>query len=186
MAAPDYVPRPVSDEPRIYQSPPWRPESWMADRPAELDGPQPLGARLGTPGPDQGYALRLVRNFSDRLVLNGDSADDVVAGCVALAMRRAGAFGRGPIVHDLTVAFTLYGYLENVPADLAAKRSKVFASVDGLHHYMERRAIVDVVPEELLRLSPDAVKAAVGDDPSIRVALVDAALASQHHDEAVH
>ena len=180
MAAPDYVPRPVSDEPRTYQSPPWRPESWMADRPAELVGPQPLGARLGTPGPDQGYALRLARGFVDRLVLtSGESADDAVAGCVALAMRRAGAFGRGPIVHDLTVAFTIYGYLENVPADLASRRAHAFASVDSLHHYMERRAIVDVVPEELLRMSPEAVKAIVGDDPTLRAAIVDAALASQ-------
>ena len=37
----------------------------MADRPGDLGGPQPTGARLGAQGPDQGYALTLVTLFDD-------------------------------------------------------------------------------------------------------------------------
>ena len=69
MAAPDYVPAPALDDPRVYQSPPWRGDAWTADRPGDLDGPRPTGAMLGDPGPDAGYALRLARAFHDRLVV---------------------------------------------------------------------------------------------------------------------
>ncbi len=77
MAAPDYVPTPTDDKPRVYVSPPRRPDSWLADRPAEIAGLQPRGAQLGTPGPDQGYALKLARQFEGKLVLTpGESAED--------------------------------------------------------------------------------------------------------------
>ena len=88
MAAPDYVPKPTDEKPRVYESPPRRPDSWCADRPAEIDGLQPSGRQLGTPGPDQGYALKLARQFEGWLVLTpGESQDDAVAGCMAIALR---------------------------------------------------------------------------------------------------
>jgi len=138
---------------------------------------------LGDPGPDAGYALRLARAFHDRLVVGpADSVHDVVAGCVAVAMRRASEFGRGPVVHDLTVAFTLWGFLAPAPADLIDVRSRVFASVAMVHHYVERRALVDSVPDELLRLSPADAAAFVGSEPAQIVAMARAALTAQSHD----
>jgi hypothetical protein len=155
MAQPDFVPTPTDDTARVYTSPPWRPDSWMADRPAEIDGLQPEGPRLGVPGPDQGYALKLANQFRGKLVLTpGEDEDDAIAGCLAIAMRRASTFGRAPMVHDLTVAFSVWGFLGEAAPELSAIRREVFAGVGHTHHYMERRAIADGLPEEVLRMAP--------------------------------
>jgi hypothetical protein len=186
MAAPDYVPAPVDDTARVYHSPPWRPEPWVADRPAEIVGRQPLGDRLGSPGPDQGYALHLGRRMRGKLSLTVDeSEDDALAGCIAVAMRRSALFGRAPVIHDLTVALTLWGFLGDAPADLVAARTRAFAAVAHTHHYMERRAIVDNVPEDVLRLSPAQIAALVHDEPERVLEIAAATLAAQHHDAAV-
>lgn len=184
MAAPDYVPAPVDDSARVYQSPPWRPESWMADRPAEIAGRQPLGFRLGDPGPDQGFAIKLARQVRGRLVLTAaESEDDAIAGSVAIAMRRSAMFGRAPSIHDITVALTIWGFLAEAPAELVALRTKAFAAVASTHHYMERRAIVDAVPEDVLRLDPASVTALVRNEPSLIMAMAADALAGQSHDK---
>ena len=184
MAAPDYVPAPVDDSARVYHSPPWRPESWLADRPGEITGRQPLGPRLGDPGPDQGYALRLARQVRGRLVLtSAESEEDVIAGVVAVAMRRSAMFGRAPSIHDVTIALTLWGFLAEAPADLVTIRVQVFAAVASTHHYMERRAIVDAVPEDVLRLDPASVASLVRNEPSRIKDMALAALAGQSHDE---
>jgi hypothetical protein len=176
MAAPDYVPTPTDDKARVYTSPPWRPESWMADRPAEIDGRQPEGPRLGVPGPDQGYALKLANQFRGRLVLaTGEDEDDAIAGCLAVALRRAALFGRAPMVHDLTSAFALWGFLAEASPELVAARREVFAGVGHLHHYMERRAVVDAVPEELLRLPHAQAVELAGREPERLVAIARAA-----------
>ena len=175
MAAPEYVPKPTDDKARVYESPPWRPDSWMADRPAELDGRQPVGPRLGSPGPDQGYALKLANQFRGRLVLTpGEHEDDALSGCMALAMRRAALFGRAPSVHDLTVALTIWGFLIEPPVELAAIRREVFAGVASTHHYSERRALVDGVPAEVLRMSPAEVTLVANADPRRLLAVAEA------------
>lgn len=132
----------------------------MADRPGDLPGGQPKGAALGTAGPDQGYAYRLVHLFDDRLHLQGVDRDDVISGCVALAMKRSGLFGRAPVVHDLTAAFTIYGFLDqSPPAELAAERAELFAEVKSSHHYFERREVVDRVRDEALMQSHGEIEA---------------------------
>ena len=62
MAAPEYVPVPPTQKVRLpWESPDHVPRSWTLDRPAEVaTGRQPVGPRLGYPGPDIGYALTLV------------------------------------------------------------------------------------------------------------------------------
>lgn len=166
MAAPEYVPIPASGAVRSYTSPPRRNDPWTATRPADVvDEGQPHGDRLGTPGPDLGYALRLVHHLDDRLVLaEGEDRDDVVAGCVALAMKRAALYGRAPVIHDLVVAFTVWGYLGDAPAELVELRRPLFAEVAHPHHYAERRELVDRVPDDVLRQPPSAVEAAVRAD----------------------
>jgi hypothetical protein len=130
---------------------------WTQSRPSELRGTvQPAGARLGSPGPDQGYALKLARGFVDRLELvAGESPDDAVSGCTAVAMRRAARFGRAPVVYDLTLAFTLWGFLGGAPADLVATRGPLFRSAS--HHYEAQRTIADSVRPDTLRLTPEQV-----------------------------
>jgi len=123
----------------------------MAQRPGDLIGEQPVGERFGTPGPDQGYTIKLAKMFHDRLHLGTLGLDDVVAGCVAVANKRAGLYGRGPVVHDLTSAFTLWGFLDDSPdQELVELRERLFPQVASAHHYPERREIVDLVPAESL------------------------------------
>jgi hypothetical protein len=133
------------------------PAIWTQSRPSELRSTRPPRGRLfGTPGPDQGYALKLARRFEDRLVLTpGESLEDAIAGCTAVAMRRAAGWGRAPIVHDLGFAFTLWGFLDGAPADLVEARAPLFRSAS--HHYNAQRAIASAVTEEALVLSPEAV-----------------------------
>lgn len=156
MAAPEYVPTNIGQQPR-HGLPYPPPRRWAADRPADLGPAQPRGVAFGNPGPDQGYGLKLARRFVDRLVLGeGEHADDAVAGCVGVALRRASLFGRAPVIHDFEVAFTLWGFLGDAPAELVALRRPLFEAVD--HHYSDERAIANLVPEETLRLTPAEVK----------------------------
>jgi len=165
MAAPSYVPSNKDDTARVYASPPRRPDSWMADRPAELHERQPEGPGLGFQGPDQGFALKLARRFEGKLVLaEGESEHDAIVGCTALAMRRASLFGRAPMIHDLTVAFLAWGFLAPAPDDLVSFRTPYFAEVAHPHHYLQLRDLVAAVPEWILRLGHDEVRAAVARD----------------------
>ena len=156
MTQPSFVPIVEADQVR----PAYRlhvPGIWTQSRPSELRGTrQPSGPRFGTPGPDQGFALKLAHRFDDRLVLStGESSEDAIAGCTAVAMRRAARFGRAPVIHDLNFAFTLWGFLGDAPADLATERALLFRS--AAHHYQAQRAIADAVHEETLRLTPEVV-----------------------------
>lgn len=158
MAAPEFVPVDKSRPIRSYESPPRRPDSWLADRPGELRGGQPRGDRLGNQGPDQGYVLHLVRRFAGKLNLtSGEHERDALAGAAAIALKRASLFGRAPVVHDLTVALTIWGFLGDAPADLVALRKSLFEEVWHSHHYAEQRRIADLVPGHVLRMSPQQV-----------------------------
>jgi hypothetical protein len=159
MAQPEYVPTLPADETRVRERLPV-PDSWRPNRPGEVvqRGGQPLGKRFGVIGPDQGYALKLVHFFEDKLILTeGQHKADVCAGCVAVATKRAAVLGRAPVIYDLEVAFTGWGYLSKAPDELVAYRKPLFA--ECAHHYEQQRAIADQVPESTLRLSPADVKA---------------------------
>jgi hypothetical protein len=158
VAAPDFVPMDPTEQVRRYHSPPRRPDPWWAERPADLPAGQPTGDLLGNIGPDQGYALKLARHFHDRLHLGRVAHDDAVSGCLAVAMKRNSLFGRGPVIHDLTAAFTIFGFLDaGAPAELVQLREPLFAEVRSSHHYAERRAIADMVPAEVLRQPHTAI-----------------------------
>jgi len=159
MAAPDYVPHPKAQKARVYESPPWSGDSWLADRPADLPAGQPLGPRMGYPGPDQGYAIKLARTFEGSLVLTeGEHEADALAGCTAVALKRASLFGRAPVIHDLRIAFTVWGFLSEAAPELVKLRKPLFEEVANLHHYSELRRIVDLVPIAVLRLTPAEVE----------------------------
>lgn len=158
MAAPDYVPTDPIRRARVYHSPPRRPESWSAGRPGDLPDGQPIGERMGSQGPDQGYVYKLVPLFDDRLYLGDVHRDDAVAGCVAVALKRAAHFGRAPVVHDLTIAFTLFGFLDaEAPTELVEARRPWFAQVNSSHHYAERREVADRVSVDVLAGPPAAI-----------------------------
>jgi hypothetical protein len=159
MTQPSFVPIAEADQVR----PALRledPRPWVADRPAEVRFPaRPGGKNLGTPGPDQGYALRLARRFADRLRLRpGESEDDAVVGTALVASRRAALFGRAPTVHDVETALALWGFLdEDPPPGLLEARRLAFSS--AARDYPVQRALVDRVPEAVVRLSASEVAA---------------------------
>lgn len=160
MAAPEFVPRGPTDAPRTYASPPHRTEPWESHRPGEVVGAgQPHGQKLGNQGPDQGYVYKLVHQFSDRLHLQpGEQREDAVVGCVGVALKRASLFGRAPVVHDLTVAFTMWGFLDpNPDPELVERRRELFAEARNPYHYPEQRAIADAVPDSVLRMGHRAL-----------------------------
>jgi hypothetical protein len=166
MAAPQYVPDPPTDRPRSYASPDHVPEGWWPNRPAEVLERQPSGARFGYQGPDQGYGLALANRMrSEVQVTAGESVDDAVQGCLAIGLRRASMFGRAPVIHDLRIAFTVWGFLDpSPPVELLEARRAVFGGVGNpAHHYDKWRAVADRMPENTLRMSPEAVGRAYPD-----------------------
>ena len=162
MAAPKFAPSPAVDDARSYSSPPVAPAAWMPSRKAEITGFQPEGEQLGAQGPDQGFGLKIANGFADRLRLqSGEHAVDAIRGCLGVGLKRASLFSRAPVVHDFTIAFTIFGFLDpSAPADLVALRKRLFAGVGHGHHYSEARAIVDMVPAATLRMTPQQVAAA--------------------------
>lgn len=162
MAAPKFAPVNATDTARAYESPQHVPASWTPGRPGEIDGKQPRGASLGFQGPDQGYILTLARVARPKIkVQTGESVDDAIRGSIGIALRRASMYGRAPVMHDLTFALTIWGWLTNdVPADLLVRRKELFAGVgDAAHSYYEVREITGLVPETTYQLSLEQITA---------------------------
>jgi hypothetical protein len=128
-------------------------KGWRADRPGDLEAGQPTGHLLGRPGPNVGYALTLAERARDRLSLGPhESADDALAVLGEVAMKRAGLFGRAPVMADIDVATSLLGYKGEVDPAFVEWRTP---AVHGAQHdYEARRAIVDAVPDAVLRMPP--------------------------------
>jgi hypothetical protein len=158
MAAPEFVPQEPVRLVRNYKSPAWRPDPWLANRPGDLDDLQPTGDRFGTPGPDQGYVYVLARRFEGTLTLtDGEHEKDAIAGAAMVAIKRSSIFSRAPVIHDLTIGLTVWGFLDEAAAELVELRRPLFQEVAHAHHYPEQRRIADLVPESTLRLTPTQV-----------------------------
>jgi len=157
MAQPDYVPLSSVDRVRpTDRLPPAR--QWFPDRPAEVGRPgPPMGGRFGFPGPDQGYGLLLAEQFEEDLALSeGERADDVIAGCLGVGLRRASLFGRAPVKPDMELAFTVWGFLGDAPDELVRMRKPLFQGTAKA--YLDQRAIADRVGEPTLRSTPAKVR----------------------------
>lgn len=164
MAVDPYVPTRSEDAPRESTRVPPA-QAWRAVRPGDLppgEGPVRSGSLFGSPGPDGGYALTLAARFHGRLeIVAPETEHDAMAVGAELAMRRAALFGRAPVMPDLELAFTLFGWLGAASPDLKDWRRLAVAGVD--HDYPRRRRLVDAVPEATLRLKPgEDVRAALG------------------------
>lgn len=162
MSQPDHVP--TSEAARVRPADALaQPDPWWFGRPAELVVPrQPHGRLLGSTGPDLGYALRLAERMADQVVPGpGEQRDDLLAAGVALAMRRASAFGRAPVRADLEVGLSLLGALSPAPEDLVERRRRLVAGC--AHDYRRQRLLATAVPEELLRLPVASAKSRAKD-----------------------
>jgi hypothetical protein len=142
------------------------PAAWVTDRPAELHTPTALrGPRVGTPGPDAGFALRLAHRYEDELRLGeGETVHDSLVGCALIAARRAALVGRAPCIYDVQVALALWGFLVDATPRLRATRRQAFSAVS--HDYEAQRALVESMSDEKLRLTPAEAHARVGEPAS--------------------
>ena len=115
---------------------------------------------MGYQGPAQGYALRLCRVFRDQIrVSEREDIADVERGCVQIALKRASLFGRAPVVHDLEIAYRIWGFLaDEVDVRLIEERERRFEGVSEAHHYADARVLVETVRDEVLMMSPGEIK----------------------------
>ncbi len=158
-----FVPPDPSARPRQQQNlppgvalPP--PNDWRADRPGDLGPGQPDGALLGRPGPNVGYAYTLAQRAKDRLRLGPfEHTHDVIAVVAEVAGKRAAQFGRAPVIGDIDLAIAVLGYDGGASEEFVKARSALVHEAG--HEYRRRRALVDAVPDALLRdRSPQAAE----------------------------
>jgi hypothetical protein len=152
-----FVPADPADRPRQQQNlppgtalPPAR--RWRAERPGDSDEPSPQGGVFGTPGPNVGYAYTLAERASEHFALaEHERIRDVIPVIAEIAGRRAALFGRAPVMKDVELVSSLLGY--DGSADSADERARAQLVHEAGHSYIRRRAIVESVPEALLRQS---------------------------------
>ena len=155
MPTDPFVPSDPSARPRQQQNlppgvalPPAN--DWRSDRPGDLGPDQPEGALFGRPGPNVGYAYTLAQRAKDRLRLGPyEHAHDVVAVVAEVAGKRAALFGRAPVIGDIDLAIAVLGYDGNASEPFVKARSTLVHEAG--HEYRRRRALVDAVPDALLR-----------------------------------
>ena len=107
------------------------------------------------PAPTRGTHSRLAERFSGRLALSeGEHEADALAGAAGIAMKRSALFGRAPVIHDMTVGLTIWGFLDATAApELVELRREWFEEVHLAMHYTALQQIVDAAPEPVLRLT---------------------------------
>ena len=109
----------------------------------------------GRPGPDAGYALKLVQG-RDLGIDDAQQAADAEAALAAVAAARASHFGRAPTSDDLDIALLVFGFLpEGLPEEildaLVGERGRWFS---GLAHSPAKAGeLVSALPVELLNSS---------------------------------
>tara|TARA_B100000530_G_scaffold320038_1_gene253068 strand:+ start:2003 stop:2539 length:537 start_codon:yes stop_codon:yes gene_type:complete len=146
MAAPRYVPSPAQQK-KYYESTRKVKHSSGVERPAEVFKHEHEQSGTGHPGPDQGYALRLVKDFKGKIFLfEGEHWEDASEVAVLTALKRASLFGRAPCNHDLEAGFCIWGYLDSSPQEeLLMIRKEKFGHIGSAHNYLMRRYISDAV-----------------------------------------
>jgi hypothetical protein len=126
---------------------------WRSDRPGDLGPDQADGALMGRPGPNGGYAYTLAQRAKDRVRLGPfEHAEDAIAVIAEVAGKRAARFGRAPVIGDVELAIALLGYDGNASDSFVKARSALVH--EASHDYRRRRALVDAVPDALLRVRP--------------------------------
>lgn len=122
-----------------------------------VPGDMPRGPVYGTPGPDTGWALRIIR------LVEGDDVPVPLRTLLAAFMSaRAAARGRAPIREDLEVAKVLCGLGDGLPEYLSERRRRWLAEL-GHESRKGGRALAEVGDD--LLLSPDELRRAVAIRP---------------------
>jgi hypothetical protein len=141
-----------SDLPRPTPEPD-APRRWRPTRPGVITSPDQMrwGGAFGTPGPDTGWALKIVgaADLADR----STGLELVLA---ALMAARASLLGRAPIPEDLEVAKILAGIGERLPPELSERRARWIEAT--VHEPSPGRMAVSEIDLDLLVLKPDQMR----------------------------
>ncbi len=149
----------LSDLPR-QEPEPAAPARWKPSRPGEIGAPGEVqwGGAFGRPGPDTGWALRLVRLAAFERSAHADEVQQIVA---TVAAARAGHFGRAPVPEDVEVALTLFGLrpdgLSATGEELRRHRQRWITA--AAHEKIKGKAFLASIPEELLTATPQELRA---------------------------
>lgn len=111
---------------------------WSAGRPGDLAAPEqvPWGGAFGTPGPDTGYALRLLADRAPAAA-GGEGRAEVVRLVAALMAARASLLGRAPVIGDAEVAEMILGLRAEEAAATESLRRFSGHGAEGLRHLLE-------------------------------------------------
>lgn len=124
-------------------------------RPGVIETPAEAtwGGSFGTPGPDTGWAIKLIRRSEyDR----SHRASETEALLTALVAARASRRGRAPVPEDVEVGLILMGLKEGLPDEFDERRQRW---LDAATHERPRGAtalreiepdLLDMKPEQLL------------------------------------
>jgi len=147
---------------------PGTPRRWSPGRVGEVAAPAdvPVGGRFGNPGPDAGYALKLLDGRS-LATGRGEHRRDAVAAVAAVMSARAAAFGRAPVTGDADVAEVILGYGGPGAGPNAGRAT----AVAGLaHHPAASRSLVAAVDRTALVAPLEEVARRAGSgEPLIRL-----------------
>lgn len=149
-----------NDLPRQPSEPmPARP--WRPTRPGDINAPEemPTGPGFGTPGPDTGYALRLLA-ARDLDLEPAEDADRVRRTAINLVSARASHFGRAPTRSDIDAVLAIMGLDGEITGTarsaLGADRRRWVAK--AAHGAMYGRAMVAAVDPEVLTAPQDELR----------------------------
>jgi len=114
------------------------------------------GGLFGRPGPDTGWAFRIVRQAD--LPAEEREAEAVL---VTLMSARASLFGRAPIPQDLEVARVLMGYEDGAPPQVVERRLRWLGK--SRHEPVPGAAAAQEVGSANLTRSPESLRTAIAD-----------------------
>lgn len=148
---------PVQDRPRAVPTPA-APDRWRPARPGMITAPDQVspGGWFGRPGPDTGWALRILRQAG--LSPEERRGAPVLA---TLMAARASVFGRAPVPEDLEVARILMGYREGAPDAVAVRRRRWLK--ESRHEPVPGAGAAEEIGAEGLMQSPEALRSAAAD-----------------------
>lgn len=127
-------------------------------RPGEIDTPSeaPWGGSFGTPGPDTGWALKLIREADYDRTHRARETEGLLA---ALVAARASLLGRAPVPEDVELGLILLGLRDGVPAGLLERKERW---LDAATHERPRGATaLREIDREQLAMKPHELLASL-------------------------
>jgi hypothetical protein len=122
-------------------------------RPGVITAPDdvPRGAAFGNPGPDTGWARRILRDAE--LPERSEVLEAVIA---TLMGARAAHLGRAPVLQDLDVALLILGYGPGLPEELAERRRRWLEQ--AAHERVKGRSVLAEIDRDVLAETPEHVR----------------------------